>query len=122
MKRAATHLLGIVSFSVTAVLPTVALAVASGAPSGAPTSIDALWGAICTVGNWVFAFILAGAVIAFIYSGYLFYSSGGGEKVNQAKKVLTYGLIGTGIAILSKTLIVILGDLVGANVSPFLCN
>lgn len=92
------------------------------APSGAPTSISALYGAICTIGNWFFAFVLAASMIAFIYSGYLFFSSAGGEKVNQAKKVLTYAIIGTGVAILSKTLIVVIGNLVGADVGPFTCS
>jgi len=85
------------------------------APTGAPTTIQALYGAICTVANWFFAFMLVGALIAFIYAGFLFFSSGGGQRVEQAKKTLMYAFIGTGIAILSRTFIVIIGSLLGVD-------
>ena len=103
-------------------VPRFASAVPAGGPVNPPSSIDALWGAICRVGNYFFAFILAGAVIAFIYAGYLFYSSGGGPKVDQAKKVLQYAFSGTAIAVLSKTFIVITGSLLETDISPFLCT
>lgn len=108
------------AFALVWALPLLALA-GSGVPENAPRTIDAIWGAVCRVGNWVFAFMLVAAVIAFIYAGYLFFSSGGGEKVNQAKKTLMYAIIGTAVTLLSKTFIVIIGDTLGVDVGPFTC-
>jgi len=99
-----------------AATPAVAFAQA---PTGAPTTLGQLYTAVCTVSNWFFAFVLILAVIALIYAGYLFFSSGGGEKVTQAKKALFYGLIGATVAILAKSLVLVIGNLLGVDVAGF---
>jgi hypothetical protein len=90
------------------------------APSGAPTTLGQLFTAVCTIANWFFAFVLVIAVIALIYAGYLFFTSGGGEKVGQAKKALMYGLIGAAIVVLGKSLVLVIGNVLGVDVSGIL--
>ena len=94
-----------------AVTPTV---VSAQAPAGAPTTIVQLYNAVCRVGNWFFAFALVIAVVAFVYAGLQFFTGGGNEQqISKAKQVFKYGLIGIAIAVLAKSFIFIIANLIG---------
>lgn len=107
-------------------LPTTVFAAAGGSIPTGSTTINAFFVEFCKISNWIFAFALAAAVIAIIFSGVSFYASGGSEqKVSQAKKFLQWALVGVAVAILSKSFIAIIGSFVGISsstpISTFLC-
>ena len=87
-----------------------------------PRTLDDLYAIVCMVSNWFFAFVLVVAIAAFLYAALLFFMSQGGEKVATAKKYLLYATVGTAIAILAKSLVIVIGNLIGVNVGGFLCG
>jgi len=118
-----TGLLRITSFLFgTSVLPLVALAQAGSAvPTIANPTAAGLFSVVCIVANWVFGFMLVGAVIAILISGSTFFTAQGQEqKIESAKKFLTWALVGVAVVILAKSLVMVVGNLVGADVQSFL--
>ena len=84
------------------------------APAGVPRSLADLFNVLCTVSNWFFGFVMVIAVMAFLYAAVLFFGSGGSsEKVGNAKKMLMYGGIGTAIGLLAKSLVFVIGSVLG---------
>jgi len=60
------------------------------------------------VANWLFAILLAVALIFIIISAYQFLTSGGDPaRVTQARQALMYALIGVGVAFLAKGLVML---------------
>lgn len=91
------------------------------APRGVPKSVEQLYAIFCNAANWLFAFVIILAVAAFIYAGFLFFTGGGStENISKAKKLFMYGLLGAGIVVLSKTLVIIVGNFIGVDVTSFL--
>lgn len=88
------------------------------------TDISTFFDEFCNISNWIFAFALVAAVIAIIFSGVAFFTSGGdASKVAQARKFLTWALVGVAIAILAKALVAVIGSFVGVQgITAFLCN
>lgn len=77
--------------------------------------IDFYQNVICPGVNWVFAFVVILAVFFLLYSAFLFFSAGGDSaKVSKARSFLVYGMIGVAIAVLSKAIVFITADFVGA--------
>jgi hypothetical protein len=54
------------------------------------------------VANWMFTIFLLVAVIFFILAAYKYLTSGGGEKVAEAHKMIIYSAIAIAVALLSK--------------------
>ena len=88
------------------------------------TDIEQFFLQFCIITNWVFAFVLVAAIIAIIFSGVGFLTSGGDtSKVTTARQYLMYALIGVVIVILAKAFIAVVGTLVGVpGITAFLCN
>lgn len=105
-------------------VPGTALAAAGDTIPTGSTDIQAFFLEFCNVTNWIFAFVLVAAVIAIIFSGVTFYTSGGDEsKVTKARKFLQWSLVGVAIVILSKSLIAVVGSWVGVGgITAFLCT
>ncbi len=67
-----------------------------------PPDVDP-WGAIDTITNLVFGILLAVAVLAIIYAGFLFITAGGvSEKVTTARTTLLYAVVGIIVALLAR--------------------
>lgn len=70
------------------------------------TSPTALLALIETVGNWLFSFLLVGAMIAIVVAAYQFITAAGSsEKVTSARNWVIYALAGVAVAVLSKGLV-----------------
>ncbi len=70
-----------------------------------PPEVDP-WGAIDTITNLVFGILLAVAVLAIIYAGFLFITAGGvSEKVTTARTTLLYAIVGIVVALLARGIV-----------------
>ncbi len=105
-------------------MPGVALAAPGDPIPPGPTDIQVFFLQFCTITNWVFAFVLVAAIIAIIFAGVGFLTSGGdASKVTNARQFLMYALIGVAVTILAKAFIAVVGTLVGVpGITAFLCN
>jgi len=66
--------------------------------------------------NWVFGILLIVSVAMILYAGFRYITAAGDEgKVKSAKKTLTYALIGIGIALLSKAIVLVIASVVGVS-------
>lgn len=105
--------------------PLVALAQGPDSPvnvpeSGVPTGIDEFYVLVCIASNWLFAFLIILAVIFLLYGAFLFFTAGGDEtKVASARKNLIIALVGVAVAILAKSLILVVGTFIGVDTAGF---
>ena len=61
---------------------------------------------INSIGNWMFAILLAIASVMMIYAAFNFITaSGDDKKITSARTMLTYSLVGVAVALLSKGLV-----------------
>jgi len=66
--------------------------------------------------DFIFAVAIAITPLVLIYAGFLFLTAGGDpQKVNQAKSLIFWALIGLTIVILAKGLIKVLQDVLGVT-------
>ena len=129
--------------AVTIVLsPTLAFATDAGAPPAAGTNVtvakDYDTGAACpqgatclkntfnngatdvvtlvkTITNWLFTFLLLIAVMFFVMAGYKYLTSGGGEEVSSAHKMVVYGAVAVAVGALAQGISFVVQKLVGAQ-------
>lgn len=85
-------------------------------PTGVPQSITDLYEVVCRAGNWLFTFVMVIAVITFL-RGAIEYLMGGGndQQVQNAKKLITYAVVGVAIAILARGIIYVIADLLNVT-------
>lgn len=77
-------------------------------------------GLIQTIGNWFGTLVFIIAVIAILYSAFLFLTAGGNEEsLTTAKKVLIYGIIGIAVALLAVNAIKIIQATIGSTTGQF---
>jgi len=77
------------------------------------TSISAVITVINTLANWVFAILLALAVIMLLLAAFNWLTSGGNEeKVGSARKMLIWALVGIAVALAAKGLVLIVTALI----------
>jgi hypothetical protein len=101
-------------------LPAIALAQPSIPTTGVPTTIDAFYGFACIASNWIFAFVLIIAVIFLLFGAVAFFTARGSEdQVANARRYVTFALVGVAIAVLAKSLIFVVGSFVGADPTGF---
>jgi len=91
-------------------------------PSNTPETLiesgDDLILLIDTIGNWIFAILLGIAAIMLILAGFFWITAGGDPtKVTTASAMLKNALIGVAIALGAKGLVMVIGSLLGANIS-----
>ena len=101
--------------------PAVALAQSSpvavpGTGTGVPEGIDAFYTLICDASNWVFAFVLIVAVIVLLFGAVSFFTARGNEdQVGDARRYITYALVGVAVAVLARALIFVVGNFIGLS-------
>lgn len=82
-------------------------------------SIDAIWGWVYTIINWVLIAVGIICVVFIIIGGIRYATSGGDpEKVKSAKNTILYALIGLVIAILANVIVQIVFQVTGTIVQP----
>jgi len=82
-------------------------------PPEAVTGIEDVIAIIDTAATWLFAIILALAVVLLLYAAFLWMTAGGDEtKVATARKCLIYALVGIGVAFLARGLVLVIEQLV----------
>lgn len=80
-----------------------------------------LLGIINRVINLMMGLLIALAVIFIIYAGYLYLTAAGeGEQYETAKRIIWYAAIAIAVALLSKGIVFIVGELVGADLGNVL--
>ena len=85
------------------------------------TTIDALYQLICVASNWLFSFIMVVAIIILLVGAIKFFTAGGSEDtVATARKYLTYALVGVAVAILARSLVLVVANFVGSSGSASL--
>ena len=74
----------------------------------------------CTAVDWIFGFVLLGAVIILLFGAVAFFTARGDEdKVSSARRYVTYALVGVAVAVLAKSLVYVVGSFVGAEPDSF---
>jgi len=82
--------------------------------TGVVTGTDELVDLILGLVNWVAWFVALVAVLFGLYSGVLFITAGGdAEKVEKAKNILLYAIVGVVVAILAFSIVSISKSLTG---------
>jgi hypothetical protein len=66
------------------------------------------------VTNWLFTFLLLLAVMFFVLAGYKYLTSGGGEEVGAAHKMVIYGAVAVAVGALAQGISFVVQKLVGA--------
>ena len=99
----------------TAGLPAVAFAQAhvpgadqtllANGPSGVVSLIE-------TITNWVFTILLVLAVLFILFAAFKYLTSGGGEEVGKAHKMLIYAAVAIAVAFLAKGIVFVVAELV----------
>ena len=82
---------------------------------GDPNEIDTVQDVINIIArltNWMFTFLLLGAVIAIIYAAFIYLTSGGGEEVATAHKIIMYAAIAIAVAMLSRGIVTVVEKLI----------
>lgn len=98
-------------FSMTALMLALPVFAVGNAPSNI-TDIDDVIDIIETLVNWLFAIIIAIAVIMLLWAAFLWMTSSGDEtKVSDARKTLIYALVGVAVAVIAKGLVAIVQSL-----------
>jgi len=91
------------------------------APPPSPVSITEPVGTLqqflnfaCSASNWLFAFVMVIAIIILLLGAAKFFTAGGSEdQVATARKYITYALVGIAVAILARSLILVVSNFVG---------
>lgn len=78
---------------------------------------------ICTSTNLVFTILIALSVIILLFSAFLFLTSGGDEeKTGNARKYLTFAVVGVVVALLAKGIVLAVGNLLGGSIATKVCG
>jgi len=84
-----------------------------------PLRAQSFWDLIDKLIDFIFYLAIAVAPIMFIVAGFYFITAAGDpEKVNTAKKMILWVLIGLLIVFLAKALIVFFGEMFGIQIPP----
>ena len=79
-------------------------------PGSVPTDIRQ---AIMNVTNWILGFIAIVATLVVIYGGVQYLTAGGNEdQVGNAKKTISYGIIGVVIAGLAYAMVIVVSEVI----------
>lgn len=86
-----------------------------------PLPSDTFAGLIAGIVDWMINIGSMIAVAMIIYSGFLFMTAGGSDtKVTAAKKSLIWSLVGLGILLMSKGLVLVVQDLLSGTIIKML--
>ena len=84
-----------------------------------PLETNTFWGLIDSLIDFVFYLAIAIAPIMFLVAGFDFITAAGElEKINTAKKIILWALIGLLIVFLSKAFVELVGEIFGVQITP----
>lgn len=63
--------------------------------------------------NWMYTGLLSVAVIMILYAAFIYMTSGGGEEVGKAHKMVMYAIVAIAVALLSRGVSFIVAELLG---------
>lgn len=98
--------------------PPPATAVVTPPPTGTPSTgkipstVPEIILLIKRLTNWMFTFLLLIAVIMIIYAAFLYLTSGGGEEVGKAHKMIVYSAVAIAVATLAQGVVTVVQKLV----------
>jgi hypothetical protein len=81
-------------------------------PGHIPNTVSDVINLIKRLTNWMFTFFLLAAVIMVIYAAFIYLTSGGGEEVGKAHKMLLYAAVAIAVATLSQGIVTVVQKLV----------
>jgi len=81
-----------------------------------PTTLPEVVGVLERITAWMYTIFLLVAVIMIIYAAFLYVTSGGGDQVNQANKVIIYSVIAIAVAFMAKGVSFLVENLLEAGV------
>ena len=85
-------------------------------PTSTITSTSAFWQLLCTGVLWFFGIVIIIAFVMLLVAAVTFMTAGGNEeKVNQARSMLTYGIIGIAVALLARAILQVVASLFGID-------
>jgi heme/copper-type cytochrome/quinol oxidase subunit 2 len=68
--------------------------------------------------NWIFGILMVVGVAFILIAAYKYLTAAGDEKkLGSAKNTLKYALIGIGVALISKAIVLVLASILGTNVN-----
>ena len=94
----------------------------TGGTTGAPTTLpnptvtttDAFWNLLCTGVLWLFGIVIISAFVMLLVAAVNFMTAGGDEaKVETARRMLLYGVIGVAVALLARAILLVVANLFG---------
>ncbi len=71
-----------------------------------------------SIGNWIFAALLAVAVIFILLAAFQYLTSKSGEEIKKAHKMIFYAAIAITMAVFAKGIIVVIAALAGKPIDP----
>ncbi len=81
-----------------------------------PTSKDTVFNVVNTVINWLFAFLLLGAVLVIIIAAFNFLTAGGdAEKTKKGRDYITYAMVAVIVGFLAKAAISLVAFMLGVG-------
>ncbi len=87
---------------------------------GVATSEQAVYDTISTAVNYLFAFLLVGAVLVVILAAYTFLTAAGDpDKTTKARNYIMYALLAIVVGFLAKGIVVTVGNMLGVGTSFF---
>jgi Type IV secretion system pilin len=105
-------------------LPLVSHAAGPLTPGTPVTQVEGVSYLFCMGLKWFYTFVLVMSIIFILVSAFQYMSSGGSEeKVDTARKILTYAMVGIAVALLAAGVPSIVNNLVGGtqNVAVLSC-
>ncbi|MDD4930817.1 MAG: hypothetical protein PHG66_01520 [Candidatus Colwellbacteria bacterium] len=82
-------------------------------PSRSVSSLTDIYNIVNNIVNWIFAFFFVMAGIYILMAAFDYLNSGGDQKkIDGAKTKIIYAAIGIAVAILAKSLTVVIGNLI----------
>ncbi len=96
--------------------PLSAFAVTVQQPPVIISNINDLFNLVCDAANLLFTVIMILAIIILLYAAFLFLTGGGDSaKLDQARQLLTYAVVGIVVALLAKGLVLVVVNIVSGG-------
>lgn len=91
-------------------------------PTGGPSTLADIVAYICNATKWFTIITLILAIFMLIYAGFAWMTAGGDEdKLSNARKWLTYGIVGILVALLAWFLVRVVASFLGVDFVGFSC-
>ena len=117
MKKLST---GLISTGLS-LLPLLALGAVNPGTGALPSTEQAVYNTINTVINWLFAFLMIGAVLVIIIAAFTFLTAAGDpDKTKTARNYITYAIVAVVVGFLAKAIVVLVGNMLGVTTGGIL--